>query len=303
MVKSLLFAATEKGFSVCKRLVEERKESLGAVITFKEVGVQKDWSEDIVKLCKNNGVDVFYWSEIKTDLYNEIDTRGIDCAFAISWKYLISLDINNHLKHNLIVLHDSLLPRYRGFAPTPTAIINGEDKVGITALFATDSVDKGDILLQKEIKVEDHEYICDIIEKESEVYGQMVVELIDMIEEDNVNPIVQNEDEASYSIWRNLEDCHIDWDKPAKDIYNFVRALGNPYLGAYTYWDDNKIIIERASVMDYDLKFELRDSGKIWSIEDGMPIVICGSGLLKIQSAKYENGDKVTFNRVRVRFK
>ena len=211
------------------------------------------------------------------------------------------MKINDYLEYPLIVFHDSLLPKYRGFAPTPTAIMCGETNIGVTAIFANEQVDAGDIVAQKSVYVPETMYIKDIITLQANVCADILDEIIKRIEQKNLFGVPQNENEATYSIWRNKEDCHIDWNKSNKDIYNFIRAVGFPYSGAFTHLNEKKIYIIEAEVIYDDLNFAIRDVGKIWRIRDNKPEVICGDGILRILSAKYENGDMVEFDKVRCR--
>ena len=86
------------------------------------------------------------------------------------------------------------------------------------------------------------------------------------------------------------------------EIYDFVRAVGSPYPGAFTFLNGEKIYIKRTEIAE-DLKFIIRDCGKIWRIADNQPEVICGKGILRIVSAAYEDGEGVAFHRVRCRLK
>ena len=84
----------------------------------------------------------------------------------------------------------------------------------------------------------------------------LLIEIIQKIEVDALTGVPQNEDDATYSIWRNIEDCHIDWNKSAKEIYDFVRAVGSPYPGAFTFLNGEKIYIKRTEIAE-DLSSEI----------------------------------------------
>ena len=300
--KILLFIASEKGYTALTQVLLGRYQSrVGCVVTFPEVDVEKSWDIDISAICEKMAVPCFMWQSVKSKIIDIIQEYHITGAVALSWKYLLPLTINDFMEDQMIVFHDSLLPKYRGFAPTPTAIMCGETRVGVTALYATDQVDQGDILLQTELQISDQMYIADIIKAEADIYGSMLETMIEKMESGTLKGSPQNEEDATYSIWRNVNDCHIDWGKSAKEIYNFIRAVGSPYPGAFCFYEQEKIKIVRAEVMPKDMIFSVRDAGKIWSIRDNVPEVICGVGMLKILSAVDEGGHAVSFNRVRCR--
>ncbi len=301
-MKIALFIASKKGYGSLRKLIENNHQSsIGFVSSFKETNVKKSYDEDISILCRENGIDYFPWHDIKDRLFTLCRDKDITVAFAISWKFLIDTEINNIIPNGLIVFHDSLLPKYRGFAPTPTAIICGDNKIGVTALIAGDKADNGDIILQREMKIDKSEYIKEIIDRQSELMGDMLLEIIYDLKEGNITYTPQDEAEVTYSIWRNPEDCRIDWNQSADDIYNFIRAVSDPYPGAFTFYKGERITVNRALVLDYDMEFAIRDTGKIWSVIDNSPVVICKEGMLKITEALSSEGLKIKFDRLRER--
>lgn len=301
--KIILFIASEKGYTAFSAVVMQNyAHKIGAVVTFKETDVAKSWDNDIREECIHSKIPFYFWADIKNNMFAVMQEHDCKYAVTISWKYLLPVEINKYLKYPPIVFHDSLLPKYRGFSPTPTAIMCGETEIGVTAILANEQVDQGEILVQKSVYIPETMYIEDIISKQSALCADMLIEIIQKIEVDALTGVPQNEDDATYSIWRNIEDCHIDWNKSAKEIYDFVRAVGSPYPGAFTFLNGEKIYIKRTEIAE-DLKFIIRDCGKIWRIADNQPEVICGKGILRIVSAAYEDGEGVAFHRVRCRLK
>ena len=304
MTRIILFLAGEKGHAVLRRLVEKYKENIGIVVSFHEVGVEKDWYDDISNLCGEHRISFYEWKDIKFHLDSVLKSNSITSAIAISWRFLIPLSINDVLENKLIVFHDSLLPKYRGFAPVVTALLNGDDEIGATALFAVWEVDKGDIILQKSISVGQDMSIADIIHKMSSLYSDMAAEIVEKIlSGGELFAFQQDESKASYSVWRDEDDYWIDWTKPSRDIAAFVRAVGSPYKGAKCFAGEDLIRIDKVSIVTNELFFPIRQPGKIWELNSGKPIVICGQGMLCIESAKYENGEQYHFSRLRLRLR
>ena len=177
-MKLALFLATEKGYTCLESLIASgRAANIGFVVSFSEENVIHTWNEDIKALCVSNNIKYFDWRNVKDSLCIVITENNITSAIAVSWRYMLPLDINNFLRVSLIVFHDSLLPRYRGFAPTPTAIINGENVIGVTALFAASGVDDGDIILQREIKISHDKYMHEIISEQSGICKQLTTKV------------------------------------------------------------------------------------------------------------------------------
>lgn len=304
MKKIMLFIASKKGYTVLKKVLDSKyRELIGYVYTFKETNVRKDYSSDIIKICEENRLFCSLWNKNSGPyLINTIVENKITSAFAISWKYLIDLNINEYLEDKLIVFHDSLLPRYRGFAPTPTAIMCGEETIGVSALYATKGIDEGEIIEQRKQAVNENMYIEEIIDEQSIIYYEMFNSIVSKMLSNKITAYKQREEDATYSIWRDEIDCRINWDDEAKKIMNLIRAVSYPYAGAYTFLDGKKIIIDKASLIEKDINFQIRNVGKIWTLNNNEPIIVCGKGLLKILSAHDELGNKIMFNKIRKRF-
>lgn len=304
MVKALLFLAGEKGYTALSELLKSNTEDVCcSVVSFRETNVTESYYEKIVRLCREHRIEYMDWNEIRPVLEDYLKDNRFSFAAAIAWKYLLPLSLNGYLDRGLIVFHDSLLPKYRGFAPTPTAMIKGEKNTGVTVLFASDEADNGDIIFQESMPVGEDDYIADVIKRQSELYAVLLKKVFLYVREGRELPRTKQKDaEATYSIWRNPEDCAIDWNRSAQDIYNLVRAVGKPYPGAYAYYEDRKVFVDRVRICE-DRTFEIREPGKIWKITENCPEVICGSGMLKIEKARDESGQVFEFKKLRVRLK
>jgi methionyl-tRNA formyltransferase len=116
----------------------------------------------------------------------------------------------------------------------------------------------------------------------------------------------QDHEAATYSVWRDEEDYFIDWTQSSSRIKRSIDALGFPYVGAKMRLQDEVFTVDDAEEFE-DVKIENRDAGKAIFSKDGSPVVICGSGLLKINSAtRMNNGnyEKIDLSsRFRIRFK
>lgn len=303
MFKFGLFLVNQRGYVVLNKIIEMGlTKNVGFVVSYQEMNVKEKYYDHICQLCMINDIKLYDKKEFLSENIDIVlSVYNVKFCIAIGWQYLLAVDKMEQSGAKLIVFHDALLPRYRGFAPTPTAILNGEEEIGVTALFAIDKMDAGEIILQCRMQISDKEYIKDIIERQSALYAEMAITIINKINKGTLTSYPQDEAKATYSIWRNEEDCQINWNESNVDILRLIRAVGDPYLGAYTYYEGRKIKIIRAE-LEEDITFEQRDTGKIWSIIDGQPIVICKIGLLRIVEAREEDNSRVIFTKLRRRF-
>lgn len=298
MTKLLLFLATQKGHEVLLRLHGLDPAKIGTVIGFDETGDADDYGAKIESFCAEAKIPFAKWTEVRGTLAALVAERGITEAVAIGWRYLIPLDMNAHLRNGLLIFHDSLLPRFRGFTPTVTAILCGETEIGMTVLFATDEVDRGGIVLQKRAGIDGSTYLRDAIAIQSRLYAEAAADLMPMLENGPLPSTPQDESKATYSIWRRPDDGLIDWSHSSDEIRNLVRAVGHPYFGAFSHVDGEMVKIVRAEVVD-DVRFEVRDAGKIWRYDGPNPVVVCGTGMLAITEATDAEGRPFAFKGLR----
>ena len=264
--------------------------SIAYVIGARDNALARDYYDDIQDLCTRAGVP-FYDRKEAGDV-------AVDYRFALGWRWLIPNT------ERLIILHDSLLPRYRGFAPLVNALINGEKQIGVTALFAGASYDTGPIVGQRSLDVHYPLRIATAIEALAPLYAELVISIATKIlKGETIEATDQEEAEASYSLWRNEDDYRIDWSLSAASIRRSIDALGFPYRGANAWADDEKCRILEAEEVD-DVRIENRDAGKVIFLKGDFPVVVCGTGLILLKKVVYDASgeDMLPLKRFRTHF-
>ncbi|SDD19249.1 methionyl-tRNA formyltransferase [Halanaerobium congolense] len=281
--KIVLYLMNKKGYSVLKALLDNKFTNyIEYIVGAKDENVQKDYFKDIKELCLYNDIE-FY--ERTIDEIPKFDGYKI----AIGWRWIISDSVK------LIVFHDSLLPKYRGFAPLVNMLINGEKEIGVTSLFAEKSYDTGDIIHQISKKITYPIKIEEAIDEVSGLYDKLAIKISDEIVNDHKLPRrKQEEDKASYSLWRDYDDYFIDWNNSSEKIKRKVDAVGFPYKGAKAFLNDKEITINSCETVS-DLNIENRDIGKVIFKEEDRPVVVCGKGLLKIIEAQFSETNQSIF--------
>ena len=292
MNKTVLFLMTQKGYESLLHFINLFGNShISFVVGARDEHIQHDYYDEIKNLCREHNIKFYDRKETYT-----VDTRFM---IAISWRWLIEQG-----NSKLIVMHDSLLPRYRGFAPLVNCLVNGEPQVGVTALFASEEYDKGDIIAQRSVLVNYPIKIADAINQVSSCYKWLIEEVgRKIISGEDINAEMQDESKATYSLWLDENDYQVDWSLDAAHIKRFIDAVGSPYSGALTYIDNRKMRIADAIVIN-DLHIENRKPGKVIFVQEGKPVVVCGKGLLKINSMTDDatTQEMLPLKRFRVRF-
>jgi len=228
----------EKGFNVIKALSSFGSQISLACVIGEDKNVLDDYSIRLMQWCQEN--EVSYYSRNKSN----IPIDDFDLYIAAGWRWMIK----NITKEKLVVFHDSLLPRYRGFSPLVNALLNKERTIGVTALFGAEEYDKGNIILQHSIDVAYPTNIKNEIKRISQIYATMAIELASKLKNHTVNfeSSPQDENNASYSLWRDEQDYRINWSDTAENISHFISCLGTPYLGASTTLNDKLVRIHKA---------------------------------------------------------
>ncbi|MFW2487085.1 formyltransferase family protein [Clostridium chromiireducens] len=292
MDKITLFLMNKKGYSVLKSIIENIGcEIIDKVISYTDEGIVEDYYGEIYTLCCNN--DIEFYNK------NELISINTEYSFAVGWKWIIKE------VRNLIVLHDSILPKYRGFSPLVNALINGENELGVTALLANLDYDKGDLISQQKVKITYPIKISEAIDIISKLYSSIIIELCKkIINNEKIKLSRQDDEVATYSLWRDNDDYFINWNDDAEKIKRFVDAVGFPYSGAKSLLDNKVIIIDDVDIED-DVIIENRDVGKVIFIKEKFPVIVCGKGLIKINEARYEESslDIMPLKKFRTRFK
>ena len=125
-MKLFLFVATEKGLNVLNALINEAPNKIAGVCSFRESSVTESFYDRIKETVETAGLKFYNWKDVSTNVESTLASLETTHVIAASWRYLLPTSLNETLKDPIIVFHDSLLPRYRGFAPLPSAIINGD---------------------------------------------------------------------------------------------------------------------------------------------------------------------------------
>ena len=141
-------------------------------------------------------------------------------------------------------LHASLLPNYRGAAPINWAIINGEDKTGVSTFFIDEKIDTGAMILQKETAILPDENAGSLHDKLMAIGSDLVLETVKLIEDGHATTTPQSETPDIKTAYKlNKTNCKIDWEAPAQVIYNKIRGL-SPYPAAWTMLKNGEELLD-----------------------------------------------------------
>lgn len=197
-----------------------------------------------------------------------------DLFVVISFGQILKNNILSIPKLYPINVHGSCLPKYRGAAPTNWSVINGEKSSGITVIKMNEKMDEGDIILKREIEIDDKDTNITLTEKLSELGAKALVETIDSIEKNkNLTFTKQDDSEATYAPKLKKEDGLIKWSDEAAAIHNKVRGL-IPWPGAYTHYERKVIKVLKTGISGCRA-FKEAVPGEVIDIIKDKGIVVC----------------------------
>ncbi|MCK7484433.1 MAG: hypothetical protein MZU97_01920 [Bacillus subtilis] len=173
-----------------------------------------------------------------------------------------------------------MLPEYRGGNPIFHVIVNNEAKTGITIHYMDESFDTGDIIYQKEIKIEADETCGTLFSRLNFISSQILIETIEKLEKNETLPRTPQIKEGNYkkapNVYQDLGDTVIDWNKDAAYIERFVRAL-NPYFGALTNFRGYAVKIWAGKyILDKPRKEPV---GSVYKVSKDALAIVTGKGL------------------------
>ncbi|MCF6308260.1 MAG: methionyl-tRNA formyltransferase [Flavobacteriaceae bacterium] len=178
-------------------------------------------------------------------------------------------------------LHASLLPQYRGAAPINWAIINGEEKTGVTTFFIDEKIDTGAILLKKEVLISERETIGTLHDVLMNIGSDLVVETVQLIENGKASTKIQTQSNTLKEAPKlTKENTKINWNASVEKIDAHIRGL-NPFPAAWSFLFNNK---DEHKVKIYDCDFEIEkhsfEIGKVLTTKKELKIAVTNGYLI-----------------------
>lgn len=227
------------------------------------------------------------------EAFEYLKKLNADLFVVISFGQILKKNILELPKLYPINLHGSILPNYRGAAPTNWAVINGNKASGVTIIKMNEKMDEGDIIAKEEVYIEEEDTNITLTEKLSETGANLLLKTIEEIEKGggSLKSVKQNSAEACYAPKLKKEDGLINWSRPATEIHNRVRGL-LPWPGAYTYYGGKILKVLKTEILGAPVTKE-RMPGEVSEVVSGKGIIVrTGSEEIAIKYLQLE-GKKV----------
>ncbi len=207
----------------------------------KKKGRGKKISPPPIKIiAERAGISVLQPIKIKTEEFQDI-LRSFkpDLIVVVAYGRILPAEILNLPPLGCINVHGSLLPRHRGAAPIQWAVLQGDEKAGVTIMQMDVGMDTGDILLPAAIKVDEGETAGSLFNKVAKLGAETLIKALQLLLEGNLPPICQDHDKATKAPPLKKEQGLIDWNKSAIEIHRQIRGM-DPWPSAYAFLDGKR---------------------------------------------------------------
>ena len=191
-----------------------------------------------------------------------------------------------------INVHASLLPRHRGAAPIQWAIINGDRETGVTTMMMDKGMDTGDILLMEKTAIGPGENAAELHDRLSVMGACTLIRTLEKLQDGSLEGVPQDHNKSTYAPMLKKTDGEIDWSMPAERIECLVRGV-TPWPGAYTFSDDMRLKIFKASVLEREISVP---PGTILECIPGELRVATGKWAIAIQEIQGESGKRLAID-------
>jgi len=219
-----------------------------------------------------------------------------ELCIVVGWYWVLKPELLKIVPYGWLGIHASLLPKYRGGAPLVWAVLNGETKTGLSLFYFDEGMDTGDIVAQKEVRIEFEDTIEDILVKVENRSREIVGENYPLLLTGNAPRLTQDHSQSTYAALRQPSDGRIDWDQPAPIIYNFIRAQTHPYPGAFCFLNEKILRVWSAKPFAYPY---YGPHGQVVMVEKNHVVVACGVGTgLCLHTVNFEGFDQQRASQV-----
>ena len=241
------------------------------------------------------GIPVFQPARIRTpEAVEELKRYEADVYVVAAFGQILTKEILDYPKYGCLNIHASLLPKYRGASPIAWAILNGDEKTGVTIMQMDEGIDTGDMLLQKEIPITADETTDSLFDKLMELGGEAILEVLSFLGTDKLVPVKQNSEEATHVGKFEKNFGEIIWSESALVIERKVRGL-NSWPSAYTFFRGKRLKVWEAKVTGQDMTgCEAVSVGEICAVTKEAVYVQTGRDILKITEVQLEGKKKMS---------
>jgi len=246
--KAIVFAYHDIGCAGIESLLCSGFE-IAAVFTHADDPKENAFYGSVAQLCARHGIVVHAPEDANHPLWIErIAKLDPDYIFSFYYRNLLSEPLLATARRGAFNLHGSLLPRYRGRAPANWVLVNGETETGVTLHRMVKRADAGAIVAQQKVAIERSDTALSLHGKLRTAAADLLRDTLPALLQGKATETPQDESKATVFGRRTPADGKLVWARPAEELFNLVRAVTQPYPGAFCAVGEHKLIVWSAEV-------------------------------------------------------
>jgi methionyl-tRNA formyltransferase len=281
----LFFGYSEAGFESLSLLLE-RGDNVVALITHEDNPGEKIWFKTPAQAALARGVPVFTPEKVGTPEWLErIAQMRPDLILSVYYRNMISTKVLALAPLGAFNMHGSLLPKYRGRAPVNWAVLHGETRMGMTLHRMVREPDAGNIVDQEGVDIGPRDTAEQAFRKVLPCGRRVLARQIDALLAGTAPETVQDASQATYFGGRKPEDGRINWGQTSLQVFNLIRAVTDPYPGAFTDVGAARLMVWWAEIAS---PAALRQKGRPGEVLSVSPLVVAtGDGAMEVTKGEW----------------
>lgn len=284
----LFFGYSEVGHD-CLALLLERGDNVIALVTHEDNPGEKIWFKTPARAARERGLPVHAPENVNTPEWREcLAALRPDLILSVYYRHMIGTKILGLAPLGAWNLHGSLLPKYRGRAPINWAVLHGETRIGMTLHRMVKSADAGAIVDREGVEIGPRDTAEQAFRRVLPCARRVLGRQIDALLAGTARETPQDEAQATYFGGRKPEDGRIAWTQTSAQIFNLIRAVADPYPGAFTDLGATRLMVWWAETDTSATRGRRGAPGEILSLA---PLVVAtGDGALELTKTEWRGG-------------
>jgi methionyl-tRNA formyltransferase len=289
-VRTVVCAYSEVGHACLDELL-----AIGAdvrlVVTHRDSPGEKIWFPSVAERARAGGVPLLTPEDVNApDAVAAIAADRPELLFSFYFRQMMKREVLELASAGALNMHGSLLPRYRGRAPVNWVLVNGETETGVTLHYMDEKPDHGDIVAQRAVAIGADDDALGLTKKLAAAAREVLRESYPLLVAGTAPRTAQPHHLSSYFGGRSARDGAIDWKKPTEQIRNLVRAVTDPWPGAFAVFRGRKLVVWRAHAVGSARRGE---PGEIVIEPAGTPLVRTSDGWLELRDVTWQGDDRM----------
>jgi len=276
-LRAVVFAYSNVG-DRCLRVLRARGIDVPLVVTHRDAPGETLWFRRVADAARDLDLPVLF-NDAPADpgLRAAVEAARPDLIFSFYFRSMLSMEILQSAARGAFNMHGSLLPRYRGRAPTNWAVLHDERETGATLHEMVAKPDAGRIVDQQAVPILPDDTAREVFDKVTVAAEQVLWRSVPAIVAGTVAYRPNDLARGSYFGARRPEDGRIDWSRPAREVYALIRAVAPPYPGAFTEVTGTRVVVGAARMAPAAaMSSPTRSPGL--HVVDGRIVAVCGDG-------------------------